>query len=689
MKIGEAYITLRAKMGQFTSQLRTAQDKTKMATSRMQSRFTSLRGGVDKLSKSVFSLRGGIVALAGTYGIGKLVGSFISVASESENCKMRLDTLLGSAEEGSALFRDLNEFAAQVPYTLTDVRESATMLAGVMKGGRDEIMQWMPAIADVAAASGLGIQEASGQILRMVSAGIGACDLFRERGVKSMLGFKDGVKYTTDESKAMFMAAWNDIESQFRGATDKLKTGWSGMMSNFNDAWTQFRQAVMDADVFQALKTSSSELLKEIGRLKTEGKLDEWARIVAEKALRSFELLISGIGFVGKSILSLQAAWRLVKDAFVDMTTIIFEDLSKLGDKLSIFADIGAILGMPSYAKLSEKLQGLSGDADQLAKDFAFMGDETEDAIDRSSASIEKWEKGIKTILKKITGLKTETEDTADTIKKKLTPATEGSKKAFSGISETVKRAVIPGFDEFMRKVEELKLKQQSLATISNQCWGDMAEDIKQWASVSLSNAKPFFDEIDTEFRVECPDAVESAFGSGGSIFNITNGFFNQHMPACISNLGSEFSRAFTSGGSVYDAFSNAFAPGGAIFGVVAAFFSYVANTFFSMLSEPWPSTGMKQIPGVAKEKLYAWEQPGGKPGWPHRPTYGVEPVPRKVRPPEVTPIVLNPQPLTIAINLTNEVAGKRVQQELFSIITEAAADGKITISPTAVRKKG
>ena len=107
-------------------------------------------------------------------------------------------------------------------------------------------------IGDLAAASGLSIQETASQVIRMYSAGAASADMFRERGVLAMMGFTAGVKYSAEETQKMMFEAWNSVDSKFRGVTKELSKTWSGTMSMFSDHWFQFRLMVMDSGPFPA-----------------------------------------------------------------------------------------------------------------------------------------------------------------------------------------------------------------------------------------------------------------------------------------------------------------------------------------------------------------------------------------------------------------------------------------------------
>jgi len=247
--------------------------------------FRTIRGRIKSLASSVFSLKAGIVGLGTALGGSVLAKSFINAARETENYQVRLKVLLGSQKEGNRLFKEMSEYAGRVPFEYNEIMASATQLAGIMKGGVDEITQWMPLIGDLAAASGLGIQQTTEQVSRMLSAGAASADLFRERGILSMLGFQAGVTYSAEETRKQLWSEWNKAGSQFKGATGEMANTWDGLTSMLKDAWFQFRQSVMGSGVFDGMKNAIKGVIDKINELKKSGRFDELAKGFGDKIM--------------------------------------------------------------------------------------------------------------------------------------------------------------------------------------------------------------------------------------------------------------------------------------------------------------------------------------------------------------------------------------------------------------------
>jgi len=257
--------------------------------------FNRVRARMKSLTSSVFSLKTGLVGLGAALGGGALAKSFIDAARETENYQVRLKILLGSQKEGNRLFKEMSDYAGRVPFEYNEIMGAATQLAGILKGGVDEITQWMPLIGDLAAASGLGIRETTEQVSRMLSAGAASADLFRERGILSMLGFQAGVSYSAEETRKQLLQEWKKADSQFAGATGEMAKTWDGMMSMLSDAWFQFRQMVMESGVFDGLKAGIQGVLNKIAELKKSGRLADLAKGFGENIMSGIKTVLGAL----------------------------------------------------------------------------------------------------------------------------------------------------------------------------------------------------------------------------------------------------------------------------------------------------------------------------------------------------------------------------------------------------------
>ena len=169
-----------------------AKDKTKQA-------FGVLRNRLGALKKSVFSVQSALVGL----GAGLVVRNLVGTGKELENLRTRLKFLLKDTNEGAKAFDNMVKFASKVPFSLEEIQSGSGILATVTDNA-DDLQKMLEITGNVAAVTGLDFRTASEQIQRSFSAGIGAADLFREKGVRNMLGFKAGATVSIEETIEAF-----------------------------------------------------------------------------------------------------------------------------------------------------------------------------------------------------------------------------------------------------------------------------------------------------------------------------------------------------------------------------------------------------------------------------------------------------------------------------------------------------
>ena len=249
-----------------------------------------------KAGKSAGLLVAKFLALATAVG-GVLAFSFLKAANTAEQYQVRLNALLGSQEEGNRLFREAAQFASKVPFEYEKIMDAATNLSGVMEGGVDEIMEWLPMITDLATVSGLSVEETTSQIVRMYSAGAGAADLFREKGILAMLGFEAGVSVSAEETRKKLIEAFEDPASKFAGASAEMAKTWSGVMSMMSDKWFLFRNNINDEGLFAFFKELAFIVDEELGEALDDSA--DSARDWAESIIDAFSgILIAGAHFL-------------------------------------------------------------------------------------------------------------------------------------------------------------------------------------------------------------------------------------------------------------------------------------------------------------------------------------------------------------------------------------------------------
>ena len=326
-----------------------AKDKTRQA-------MQSATKGVDGVKSSVLNLKNALIGL----GAGVAIKGFVDVGKSVESLQVRLKFLFGSVEEGAKAFYAMAKFAGKVPFSLGEIQSGAGVLAVVSKDA-NELSKILELTGNVAAVTGLDFRTTAEQIQRSLSAGISSADLFREKGVKSMLGFSAGATVSVEQTReALFRVFGKDGE--FAGATDDLANTLEGTLSMIGDKFFNFQKTVAEK-FFVALK-------KEFGSL--------------DEALAANEGLILDIAdSIGKG---LGTAVTIAADA-VRVLADNIEILKKAGIAVLVFGMTKAFISlsiaikkasiaMLSFTKMSMKnLAGLLAAGAVLLADYTGMLD--------------------------------------------------------------------------------------------------------------------------------------------------------------------------------------------------------------------------------------------------------------------------------------------------------------------------
>ena len=380
-----------------------AKDKTRMA-------MQSATKGVDKLKSSVFNLRNALLGL----GAGFVAKGFLDTAREVERLRVRFKFLFDDANEGAKAFDNLVKFAGQVPFSLQEIQRGSANLAVVSKNA-EELNTLLKITGDIASASGLDFATTSEQIQRTFSSGINSADLFRERGVKALLGFEAGVQISAEKSRKHILDAFRDGTLSVVGASEDMAKTFDGTLSMIGDKFTQFQIKVMDASPFVALKTTAQLIEKEL--TKNFGSIEKFAEKVGDAIVSSTaKVLIFGsqtldamkpvFNFLGESISNLVNFVRGLPSPIDTLGVIGFLMLGTKG-KLIV-----AVL-----AGVMDNIRGMLGDAVDA---FAFMQEKMAQGLNKifllSDEKFERAKNQIKELRDMADRLKTPMSELGDTI---------------------------------------------------------------------------------------------------------------------------------------------------------------------------------------------------------------------------------------------------------------------------------
>ena len=260
-----------------------AKDKSRQA-------LNSVQGALGKLRGAVFNLQNAFIGL----GAGLVIRNLVNTGKNLENLRTRLKFLLKDTNEGAKAFDNMTKFASKVPFSLEEIQSGSGILATVTDNA-DDLQKMLEITGNVAATTGLDFRTAAEQIQRSFSAGIGAADLFREKGVRNMLGFKAGATVSIEETVDAFERVFGQ-GGQFGSATDELAQTLEGTLSMINDKVFTFKKTLLDAGFFAQLKKEFGDLDKFLAN--NSKTLDEIAISIGKGMAEAVKFLADAVVFV-------------------------------------------------------------------------------------------------------------------------------------------------------------------------------------------------------------------------------------------------------------------------------------------------------------------------------------------------------------------------------------------------------
>lgn len=257
-----------------------------IAKDKSQQALNQVQGNLNKTKSSVLNLKNALIGL----GAGLAIKSIVNIGSEVENLGVRFKFLFGSADQGALAFANLTKFASKVPFSLEAITKASGSLAVVAKDAGD-LNRVLEITGNVAAVSGLDFETAAMQIQRAFSGGISAADLFRERGVNALLGFKAGATVSVEETIAKFEEVFSN-GGRFAGATDALAQTFQGTLSMLGDKVFNFQKTIAEAGFFPEIKKQFGDLNNTLEE--NEQIIDQLAKKIGVGLARAVKMVADG-----------------------------------------------------------------------------------------------------------------------------------------------------------------------------------------------------------------------------------------------------------------------------------------------------------------------------------------------------------------------------------------------------------
>jgi len=524
-----------------------ARDKTKQA-------FNSVRAGLTNLKASLFSVQSALVGIGG----GLVIRSLLQVGSEVENLGIRFNFLFGNVKEGQKAFKGLTEFASKVPFSLQEISSASGNLAVVAKDA-DELQKILKITGNVASVTGLDFRTTAEQIQRSFSSGIGSADLFRERGVRALLGFKAGMNVTTEETIKRFEELFGE-DGRFSKATEVLATTFTGTLSMLGDKLFKFKLETNEAGFFDFIKNA----LVVTNRLIEEN----------AKALSGFSTAVGQgmVNFIKQFILGMAGLMDLVAPLFRVINNGLaglIEVVKALPPGIREMGIIGFLMlgraGKIAVVGILALIKKMGLDLDELtnkifgAKDDESMGGMFKKAnkfMELIDENIIASKKSMDALMKSATNFTEETKKAGLSLQQIKENILAGFKKDFESINGTIGKMATNGIKAFSRGLAESlvlgKKLNMTFKEIAQKLLVDMVaftiqlviqETIRNALKKDQANTEA---QITNELRSQTTEmkrqAVLSLFtGGGGGFPGFANGgAVSKGKPIVVGEQGAE-----------------------------------------------------------------------------------------------------------------------------------------------------
>ena len=318
-----------------------ARDKSKQA-------LNNVRGALSKVKGAVFNLQSAFVGL----GAGLVIRNLVNTGRELENLQVRLKFLLKDTNEGAKAFENMVKFASKVPFSLEEIQAGSGILATVTDNAND-LQKMLEITGNVAAVTGLDFRTTAEQIQRSFSAGIGAADLFREKGVRNMLGFQAGATVSIQST----VQAFEDVfgrNGRFGKATDDLARTFGGTMSMLGDKVFAFKKNLLDAGFFTELKNQFGDLDKFL-----EKNADELERIA----------IVIGTNLAQATVTAAKGI-KMLADNFRELTDVLGILLVAFGGTIKVLVGTGIVIN-----NLIERIKTFTGATKEAVEEVQKLSD--------------------------------------------------------------------------------------------------------------------------------------------------------------------------------------------------------------------------------------------------------------------------------------------------------------------------
>lgn len=231
-----------------------------------QQAFSKVQQRLEGFKRSITSVQSMVAALGVGVGFAGLAKSAVSVADSFEQMQMKLEQL--NRGRGKEILDELNAWAKVMP---VDTRQAVDSFIMMQAYGLQPTIDKMTTLVDVATVMGedalprvsraLGQMQAKGKVsaeelLQLTEVGINANKYLVDAFGKTV----EELQKTKVPIEQVIDAIWKGLSGEYGGAATKAQNTWRGMTEMLKSELVDLSKTVMDAGLFDGLKSGLREV---------------------------------------------------------------------------------------------------------------------------------------------------------------------------------------------------------------------------------------------------------------------------------------------------------------------------------------------------------------------------------------------------------------------------------------------
>jgi tape measure domain-containing protein len=346
--------------------------------SRVTAAFSQVGSAISGLGTAAMtSVKRAIGLLTGAGGLAFLFNrEFIGTADTFQRLQISLETIEGSPEKAAKAMEFLKKTAMQVPMSLEDITNAFRLMRGQgmdpMNGQLRSLIDYTSKLggsSDMLLSIATQLSQATSKtklqqqdVRVMAEQGVGVWGLLAravERVSKGTRKITPAELIAMSEKGQLGLKAINLLIEQMglesQGASTRMMSTWSGMLSNLKVQWELFKLRVMSSGPLDFLKSKLNGLLEKINTMAANGDLQKLADNIGGRLVAAFNALLGAIPQVWAALQDMGGAVKFVADLvggwgnllkIVATVYILGPVVSALVTLTAAFITLGAAIGL-------------------------------------------------------------------------------------------------------------------------------------------------------------------------------------------------------------------------------------------------------------------------------------------------------------------------------------------------------